>query len=116
MQIDENNLRKIIREEIREGVEAITSQKFDEINGKFTEINGKFDEVNSKFTEVRGRFDEINDRFDHVDKRLDNIEDDVAEIRLQQSITDKKLDAVIDEFKDHEERLTKVEKVVDKYR
>lgn len=88
IQIDENTLRKIVREEIREGVDAITGPKFDEMN----------------------------DRFDHVDKRLDNIEGDVAEIRLRQSITDKKLDAAIEEFKDQEERLTKVEKEVNKYK
>lgn len=102
IQTDENTLRKIIREEIREGVEAITGPKFDEINGKFTEINGKFDEVNSQFK--------------HIDKRFDTIESEVAEIKLRQSITDKKLDAVIEEFKDHEERLTRLEKTSHQYK
>lgn len=95
IQTDENTLRKIIREEIREGVEAITGPKFDEINGKF---------------------DEVNSQFKHIDKRFDTIESEVAEIKLRQSITDKKLDAVIEEFKDHEERLTRLEKTSHQYK
>ena len=102
LQIDENTLRKIVREEIREGVAAITGPQFDSIDKKFITIDKNFENIDT--------------RFDHVDKRLDNIEGDVSEIKLRQSITDKKLDAVIEEFKDQETRITKVEKIVHKYK
>ncbi len=109
LQIDENRLRKIVREEIREGVAAITGPQFYSIDKKFYSIDKRFETIDENF-------ENINARFDHVDKRLDNLEGDVAEVRLKLDINGKKLDAVIEEFKDQEIRITKVEKIVHKYK
>jgi len=69
----------------------------------------QLEKVNNRLDKVESRLDGVESQLNLVCTKLNKVEDDLSEVKLRQAVNDKKLDAVIDEFKDQENRISKIE-------
>lgn len=69
-------------------------------------------EMQNGFKKVDERFDKMDERFDNVEGRLSNVEDVVLKIEDDHG---KKIDALLDGYKQNSEQLSRIESEVEKH-
>ncbi len=88
-------LGKVVRSNINDALEQVVFPKFDEVKKDLAEVKEEL--------RAQGK------RIDNVENKLGGLEEKVDELTDEVRNTNKKFEVMIDEFSDHETRISKLE-------
>lgn len=93
-----------ILEAIEASIEKIVTQQ---LSSFAHTLQRRFDKIDQRFDDIDRRFDDIDRRFDEVDQRFNKIDQQFDENEMKQNEI---LDAIGEQFDNHEMRLVTLEK------
>jgi len=118
---DTKKIEDVVYKAVADALEQVVFPKFDNIDKKFENIDNRFNKIDERFNKIDDRFNMIDEKFSVVDEKLDNLtkaveilDSDMGGVKMRLKIVENKLDGLIDTtfiVKDHEKRITRLEKL-----
>lgn len=92
-------LQKMTFKTVIDALEQVVFPKFDELSSG----------VHKEISEVKTRLGGLEEKVGSLDDRLGSVEERLGSVEEKINHTNRKMDVLVDEFQDHDKRITKLE-------